>query len=377
MSDVIISPNMSLPVPIVGLDPGPDWANNINACLGILDEHNHSAGEGVQINPDGLNINADLPLNGNNLTLVKTVNFNSQLAPLAGAPPNLGAIYVAGNELFYNDEAGNVVPITHNGSVNAGAGSITGLPNGTASVSYSGIAQTYTFQSATNTPANLDAGSITIRPIAVSPDGITISAPPSLSSNYSLTLPAALPGVTSAVNVDPSGNISFVVGGSVPSGSVIMYGGTVIPSGYLICDGASYLISSFPDLSAVLFDSGTGNYAYGAADGTHFNVPDMRGMFPRGTDSSGVNDPDFASRTATTGGNSAGNIGSLQPQSVGPHNHTGTDVNPNPGGSSNGALWAAGATASGSSGISPGTVIGTNGTQTNPVNVYLNFIIKT
>ena len=246
MSDTTISPNMNLIVPVVGQDPGPDWANNLNADLGILDEHNHSPGQGVQINPAGLNINADLPLNGNNLTLVKTVNFVSQLAPLAGAPPNLGAIYVAGNELFYNDEAGNVVPITHNGSVNAGAGSITGLPNGTASVSYSGIAQTYTFQSATNTPANLDGGSITLRPIAISPNGITINAPPSLPASYSLTLPGALPGVTSAINVDPSGNMSFVVGGSVPTGSMIMFGGINIPSGYLICDGTSYLISSFP-----------------------------------------------------------------------------------------------------------------------------------
>lgn len=370
MSDTTISPNMNLIVPVVGQDPGPDWANNLNADLGILDEHNHSPGQGVQINPAGLNINADLPLNGNNLTLVKTVNFVSQLAPLAGAPPNLGAIYVAGNELFYNDEAGNVVPITHNGSVNAGAGSITGLPNGTASVSYSGIAQTYTFQSATNTPANLDGGAITLRPIAISPNGITINAPPSLPASYSLTLPGALPGVTSAVNVDPSGNMSFVVGGSVPTGSMIMFGGTVIPSGYLICDGTSYLISSFPDLAAALFDSGTGNYAYGSPDGTHFNVPDFRGMFPRGTDSSGVNDPDFASRTATTGGNSAGNIGSLQPYQIQAHVHSKTVLFS--GGTGGNPAWAAASTPTGSANTDS-----TGGNQTNPVNVYVNFLIKT
>lgn len=40
---------------------------------------------------------------------------------------------------------------------------------------------------------------------------------------------------------------------------------------WLACDGASLLRSDYPDLFAVI---GT---IYGAADGTHFNLPDMRG----------------------------------------------------------------------------------------------------
>src|ERR1700684_4336213 len=97
MATTSITPNMNLVVPTVGPDgdPGPDWANNLNADLAILDQHNHSAGQGVQINPDGLNINADLPFNGNNLTLVNTVRFNNLLASLAGTTPNLGVIYEA------------------------------------------------------------------------------------------------------------------------------------------------------------------------------------------------------------------------------------------------------------------------------------------
>src|SRR5271170_5056652 len=143
MSDVIISPNMNLPVPIVDVDPGPDWANNINACMGILDQHSHVAGQGVQITPAGLNINADLSMQDNNLIAVNTVRFQALGASLPGTAPNLGVIYVAGNELYYNDESGNVVAITKTGSVNAGAGSITGLPSGTASASYSSGSETF------------------------------------------------------------------------------------------------------------------------------------------------------------------------------------------------------------------------------------------
>jgi microcystin-dependent protein len=56
-----------------------------------------------------------------------------------------------------------------------------------------------------------------------------------------------------------------------PPGVVDDFAGAVAPDGWLLCDGASYLRSAYPDLFAVI---GT---TYGAADGTHFNVPDLRG----------------------------------------------------------------------------------------------------
>lgn len=205
MADSTISPNMGLVVPTVSVDPGPDWANNLNASLGIIDQHNHSPGQGVFITPSGLDINADLPINLNNLTVVKTVNFSPLLVTLPGASPNLGCIYVAGNELIYNDESGNVVPITKTGSVNSGAGSITGLPSGTASASYSGGSQTFVWQSATNTPANMDFGSAILRNIVANSKGLTLNPPNAMGADFSLTLPS-LPGLTSLVTLDPAGN---------------------------------------------------------------------------------------------------------------------------------------------------------------------------
>jgi microcystin-dependent protein len=50
------------------------------------------------------------------------------------------------------------------------------------------------------------------------------------------------------------------------------------PAGWLPCDGTQYLNTAFPALAAAV---GT---TYGG-DGTHFNVPDLRGRMPMGTGS--------------------------------------------------------------------------------------------
>lgn len=200
-----LSPNMNLIVPGVGSEPGPTWANDLNADLGILDQHNHAAGQGVQVTPDGLDINRDLTINGNNLIDARSIRFVSQ-AGIPGVAPDLGIIYVSGNELVYNDENGNVVPITNNGSVNSGAGSITGLPSGTASASYSSLNQTFIWQSSTSTPANMDFGSAILRNILPNSKGLTLSPPSSLAADYSIVFPL-LPITTSFVTIDPSGNM--------------------------------------------------------------------------------------------------------------------------------------------------------------------------
>jgi len=60
-------------------------------------------------------------------------------------------------------------------------------------------------------------------------------------------------------------------------GEIVCFAGPSNPSAnFLPADGASLLRSDYPDLFAVI---GT---TYGAADGTHFNVPDLRGRVPLG-----------------------------------------------------------------------------------------------
>lgn len=197
-----------LALPVVGGELGPQYGLDNNAAFTTIDGHDHSSGKGVPVTPLGMDINIDLAINGNNLTLVDTVNFAANAAPLSGIAPNLGCIYVAGNELYYNDEAGNVVAITNNGSVNAGAGSITGLPSGTASASYNSGSATFIWQSATSTAANMDAGSYIFRQVLASAKGITVSSPNSLAADYGLVWPTGLPAAQKFMTLDSSGNIA-------------------------------------------------------------------------------------------------------------------------------------------------------------------------
>lgn len=210
MPTVTISPNMALPVPIVSQTPGPEWAQDYNSCLSIVDQHNHSSGSGVQITQDGISLTGSvstfdsLNFNTSNAYALRSVRFTAQSAAL-GLATDLGCIYEAGVDLYYNDGSGNQIRLTQGGSIVGTAGSITGLPSGTASASYSG--GTFVWQSATNTAANMDAGSYIYRNNTASSKGLTLSPPNAMAADYGLFLPA-LPGSQSIMSLDASGNMA-------------------------------------------------------------------------------------------------------------------------------------------------------------------------
>lgn len=83
----------------------------------------------------------------------------------------------------------------------------------------------------------------------------------------------------------------------MPVGMVVKWPCPVVPHGFKECNGESLLRSQYPDLFSVI---GT---VYGAANSSHFNIPTMSGKYCRGwnnSKSTGIYDPDAASRTATT-----------------------------------------------------------------------------
>jgi hypothetical protein len=228
MANVTISPNMNLPVPIPGQDPGPDWANNIVSCLNIIDSHNHSTDEGVQIQPSGIDITADLSFNGNNATTLRSARFNPQNSPLGGAS-DIGCLYESGVDLYYNDGNGNQVRITQSGSVTGSTGTITGLPSGTASASYS--SPTFTFQSATNTPAQMAVGPLIIGRNTANPPTVTVQPSSSQVLNYGLTLPGSLPATQGVLSVNSSGTATFPYIGNVIFGPANKNTGALTPFG--------------------------------------------------------------------------------------------------------------------------------------------------
>ena len=200
----INSTNMSLPIPSVGTEPGPLYAFDVNDALTLIDQHDHTPGRGVQITPNGLNINSDLTFNSNAAFALKYVKFTPQSAPLSGTT-DIGEIYVSGADLYYNDLGGNQVRITQGGAVAGSPGTITGLPSGTASASFAG--GTFIFQSATDTSASIDAGSYIFRNNTVNSHGLTLSAPNALAADYAIFLPL-LPAVKGIVTLNSSGTMN-------------------------------------------------------------------------------------------------------------------------------------------------------------------------
>lgn len=201
------TPNMNLTLPVVGVTAGPAYATQVNAALTVIDSHNHASGSGVQITPAGLNINADLSMNSNDLTDTRTVRFTAQAAALPGTTPDLACLYVVGNNLYYNDGAGNQIAMTASGSIAGASGNITGLVAPASAVYTSGGSPNFKFMSTATNSANIDGASYLMRnPGVTATYALTLQAP-TLSSNYSITLPT-VPASASFLQIDSSGVIT-------------------------------------------------------------------------------------------------------------------------------------------------------------------------
>jgi microcystin-dependent protein len=70
---------------------------------------------------------------------------------------------------------------------------------------------------------------------------------------------------------------------TMPVGAILPFAGTTAPNGYVLCDGSEQLISSYPELFAVI------GYTYkplvDILGVSTFCLPDLRGRFPLGKDS--------------------------------------------------------------------------------------------
>lgn len=209
MSNTVITANMLLPVPIVGEEAGPEYAVDINSCMSIIDSHSHTPGYGVQITPDGLNINSNLTFQNNSAIALKSARFTSQTVPIPASLPNLQCVYVSGVDLYYNDGNGNQVRITQSGGVAGSPGSISNLVS-PASASYNVGSETFVWESDTNTAADLDARNVILRNATASSNGLTLSPPLAMGSDYTITMPA-LPVATSFVRMSTSGALTAAV----------------------------------------------------------------------------------------------------------------------------------------------------------------------
>ncbi len=180
-------------------------------------------------------------------------------------------------------------------------------------------------------------------------------------------------------------------GSSVPAGTILAYGGPIdashaVPAGWLVCDGSAVSRTTYATLlTAIGVGYGTGDQV------TTFNLPDLRGYFLRGLDTTtgGANDPNVTARTAqNAGGNTGAKVGTFEPDAFASHNHGVTD----PGHTHSVAnVPTAGAVVPGGVAVAVGsnpTTVATSasgtgisiqvngGSETRPKNVAVNYLIK-
>ena len=131
----------SISKPAVGTDTGPTWAENLNTSLDAIDGHDHSTNKGIRITPAAINVNADMEFNQNSATELKNVIFDSSVT----AATTAYSVYQASGNLYWRNGSGTAVQITTGSSVNAGAGSISGMTSTDAGVTYADGSKTFNF----------------------------------------------------------------------------------------------------------------------------------------------------------------------------------------------------------------------------------------
>jgi hypothetical protein len=261
-----------LPIPAVGVTAGPLYARDLNDCLTIIDDHDHSSGNGVPINPAGIDITSDLTFNNENLTQARSLRMYVQDAPLA-LPADIGCLYVVGVDLYYNDDI-NQIRITQSGGVVGSSGNITGLVS-PASATYVPLSTVFVWQSDANVPAYLDCSSIKIRNLLVNSYALTLAAPAAMGANYSLTLPA-LPATTDVVTLSAAGAFGTLTYDQVGQGMTAVGANAV-------ANTRTRTVSTTVAIGGVAISASSGNFtgnSVTAADVTNLTVTITTGGRP-------------------------------------------------------------------------------------------------
>lgn len=207
------TPNMSLELPTNGADIGT-WGTKLNVLLPLVDSHNHTGGQGVPITTAALDIDADLSMGGFALGHIKYLEFDA-IVPLSTGSKDIFVSSVD-NELYWRNNGGTNVKLTSGNALNVAAfvGGIGGDYTAvSAAVAYDDATGAYTFKRGTgvgSTWARLRAGDLRLSEYNTTETVYTaIKAAPTLASSYDITLPTALPGSQTMMQITAAGQVVF------------------------------------------------------------------------------------------------------------------------------------------------------------------------
>lgn len=209
------------------------------------------------------------------------------------------------------------------------------------------------------------------RSLVVKANGVTIVT--GNSTDVTTTVPVVLPAApTTTLQAATKGYVDGLTGS--PAGIIAPFAGTSAPSGWLACQGQAISRSTYATLFTAI---GT---TWGSGDGsTTFNLPDLRGMFLRGT---GTN------ATGSSSGAVGPSVGTYAADTYLNHSHTATDSGHShstfgagfpglsPGGTTYSTISGTTSTGTGNANITVATST-TGGTETKPKNYGILYIIKT
>jgi len=299
-----------------------------------------------------------------------TVSSNSSGTALKVTQTGTGAIFVA-----QNSADPNLIPFIVNASNNVGiqtsapGAALDVANNGAIWLSNSGVARSIISADGSNSYYSAEGA----RSIVLKANGTTLFT--INTTNATATIPIVLPAdPTTALQASTKQYVDTVM----PSGMIMPFAGTSAPTSWLACNGAAISRSTYATLYNAI---GT---TWGTGDGsTTFNVPDLRGVFLRGT---GTN------ATGSSSGAVGPSVGAYAADTYLNHSHTATSTDAGHI-HSIGSTGPNGAGGGGLSGFGSSTTYNTNtgyasitttvatsttgGTETKPKNYGVLYIIKT
>ena len=293
-----------------------------------------------------------------------TVSSNSSGAAFKVTQTGTGAIFVA-----QNSADPNLIPFIVNASNNVGiqtsapGAALDVANNGAIWLSNSGVARSIISADGSNSYYSAEGA----RSIVLKANGTTLFT--INTTNATATIPIVLPAdPTTALQASTKQYVDTVM----PSGMIMPFAGTSAPTSWLACNGAAISRSTYATLYNAI---GT---TWGTGDGsTTFNVPDLRGVFLRGTGTNsngavGQSVGTYAADTYLNHSHTASDSG---------HTHTytavsGTSQATGGSGSNYYNSTTTGTTSTGNANITVATST-TGGTETKPKNYGVLYIIKT
>jgi hypothetical protein len=212
------TPNMGLTLPTDG-GSFDIWDTILDTAFGLIDSHNHTTGQGVQVPTAALDINADLPFSssGTNFsaTQLLAAEFTPSATTLVAGYANALFANSSDNNLYWRNSSGTNVQMTSGSSLNV-AGFVGGIGGDYSSVSallsYVDADKDYLLQQEGSPRpwAGIRTGDVQIYQKAASiTSAVILQSPAGLAATYTLVLPTAAAAAVGYLRNDGSGNLSF------------------------------------------------------------------------------------------------------------------------------------------------------------------------